>query len=590
MTFRTRLLIAFAAGTAAPLILLAIGVRREMDARLTAQYELRVDALVGMIAVELEREAESIELRLAALHSEIDGDNRLRSGVRGDASERRYLLDYAGVAMGLTGLDMLQIQDETDRIVSSGHFRNEFDRKEPGLVALLAATPGGTALMEARRPEGKFLALVRADSFHVAGTRFTLIGGTSVEPDFLGRLAPDEGLSVSLHYAGGVIRADPGSVTSAFDSAGVAGIDGPTGAAARPPTGDGQVVRRLPIAFLEPDARGGGRVSYAWLSVAHPLSPLRELQRSVDVWFIAAVSVTIVLAMLLAAWLASRISRPITDLARKTALVDLDRLDVEFDTARGDEVGALSRLLAAMTGRLRASASSLREAERRATIGDIARQVNHDIRNGLTPIRNVFRHLSQIERDAPDMLAPVFDERRGTLESSISYLEALASNYARLSADSERRPFQVNPVVEEVIGNAIARGGATVRASLGEPLPAVVGDSMALRRILENIVGNAIDSLPAPGGEVSVSTELISGAPYEPGVRITINDTGCGMDEEQQKRAFDDFFTTKKGGSGLGLSIVKRLVGDLNGSVQLESEGGVGTRVVVELQAVNGQL
>ena len=112
---------------------------------------------------------------------------------------------------------------------------------------------------------------------------------------------------------------------------------------------------------------------------------------------------------------------------------------------------------------------------------------------------------------------------------------------------------------------------------------------MALRRILENLVGNAIDSLPAPGGEVSVSTELISGAPFEPGVRITINDTGRGMDEEQQERAFDDFFTTKKGGSGLGLSIVKRLVGDLNGSVQLESEKGVGTRVVVELQAVNGQ-
>src|SRR5256886_5471307 len=99
---------------------------------------------------------------------------------------------------------------------------------------------------------------------------------------------------------------------------------------------------------------------------------------------------------------------------------------------RSDEIGALSRLLGAMTERLRAGAARLREAERRLAMGDLARQVNHDIKNGLIPIRNVFRHLGQAAGDSPDRLAAAFRDRQATVESSISYLENLASNYARL--------------------------------------------------------------------------------------------------------------------------------------------------------------
>src|SRR2546427_10826363 len=63
---------------------------------------------------------------------------------------------------------------------------------------------------------------------------------------------------------------------------------------------------------------------------------------------------------------------------------------------------------------------------------DLARQVNHDINNGLIPIRNVFRHLAQVAREQPERLGAVFAERQETVESSVSYLEGLAGNYARL--------------------------------------------------------------------------------------------------------------------------------------------------------------
>src|SRR5205814_533198 len=92
-------------------------------------------------------------------------------------------------------------------------------------------------------------------------------------------------------------------------------------------------------------------------------------------------------------------------LARRTAEIDMERLDVAFESDRDDEIGALSRLLGAMMERLRAGAARLREAERRIAVGDLARQVNHDIKNGLIPIRNVFRHLLEAERAGPDRLA-----------------------------------------------------------------------------------------------------------------------------------------------------------------------------------------
>jgi signal transduction histidine kinase len=236
-----------------------------------------------------------------------------------------------------------------------------------------------------------------------------------------------------------------------------------------------------------------------------------------------------------------------------------------------------------MTERLRISSARLREAERRAAVGDLARQVNHDIKNGLAPIRNVLRHLSQVVRQDPSLLPGVFEARKRTLESSVEYLETLARNYDRLSPELERRPCDVNAVVEQVLRNT-ASDGTELRANLADGLPRALGDSLMLRRILENLVGNAVDSVAGrPGATVTVSTAA-AGAGGEPGrVRITVADTGPGMTKGELDRVFDDFYTTKPSGSGLGLSIVRRLILDLNGTLRVETEPGAGTRIMVEL-------
>jgi len=106
----------------------------------------------------------------------------------------------------------------------------------------------------------------------------------------------------------------------------------------------------------------------------------------------------------------------------------------------------------------------------------------------------------------------------------------------------------------------------------------VRADALVLRRVIENLVGNALDSLEGRPGTVTVATERAGGL-----VRLSVSDTGRGMTSAELERAFDDFYTTKPGGTGLGLSIVRRLVLDSNGALRVETEPGKGSRFIVEL-------
>jgi signal transduction histidine kinase len=305
----------------------------------------------------------------------------------------------------------------------------------------------------------------------------------------------------------------------------------------------------------------------------------------VDRWFFAPVALAVVGALALGFWLSSRLSRPLAELAHATGSINLDGPDIEIAVARDDEIGTVARRLVATAQRLRANAAKLRAAERLATVGEMARQVNHDIKNGLIPIRNVVRHLAQVQEQQPHELPAIFAERRSTLESSLGYLDTLARNYARLSPQIDKRAFDANAVLLDV-ARAAAGGGALVRTRLQPELPPIFGDPVLLRRILDNLVRNAVESLTRGDGSVT----LTSARTGDGNIRVTIADTGCGMTDEELSRAFDDFYTTKDGGIGLGLTLVRRLTGDMHGTLRVASEPGRGTTVTIDLPAAIAQL
>jgi signal transduction histidine kinase len=561
MSLRTRLLLAFAAIVLIPMALLAFGLRQEMNRRLSEEYQLRVDRVVEVIREDLARESAGIAKRLESLEAALLSDNRFRgAAVAGVESERDYLLDYAGTAMRLTGLSMLQIQDSDGRILSSGHFRNEHGRSDPGLAPALGSA-GSVALVAIRGAEREFLALARARTFLLSGRSFTIVGGVAVDETFLARLARDRTIIVALHYPGGDLSTVPEKPDLEADSA----------------------VGELLVPLIRTAEGDRSEVIQARLQVTQPLTPLRTLLRSTDSWFLLTAAGTGVTALLLAIWVSSRISGPLTALAEKTSVLDLDRLDVDFDPG-SDEVGRLSGLLGDLATRLRASTARVREAERRATIGDLARQINHDIKNGLIPLRNVMRHLAQVERDDPRGLPVVFAERRPTVDSSIAYLETLATSYQRLSPPLDRRECDLNALITDVVRAAQGHDQVEFATDLSD-LPRVVGDPIALRRILENLTANAIDSLQSRPGRITVSTQVIERESGPTVVRTTVADTGRGIPADEAKRIFDDFYTTKENGTGLGLSIVRRLVMDLHGTIGVESVPGQGTRMIVDIPA-----
>ena len=560
MSLRTRLLLAFAAIVLIPIALLAFGVRQEMSRRLSAEYQQRVDNVVEIIREDLDRESAAIASRLSSLEAALQNDNQFRlAAVAGVETEREYLLDYAGGAMRLTGLSILQLQDGAGRIISSGHFRNEHGRVEAGLAEALERTRGA-ALMRVRGAEREFLALARAQSFAIGGHRFALVGGEAIDEPFLARLARDRAIVVSLQAPGAPPVSVPSTPGSTRDSA----------------------VGELALPLIRSGSGPPLEVASARLQVTQPLTPLRALVRSADSWFLITGAATVAVALLLAVWVSSRISGPLEALAEKTAVLDLDRLDVEFDPGP-DEVGRLSRLLGDLASRLRTSTARVRDAERRATVGELARQINHDVKNGLIPLRNVMRHLSQVERDQPETLATVFAERRHTVDSSLAYLETLATSYQRLSTPLVRRECDLNALVTDVVR---AGHGPDVEFETDlTSLPRVVGDPLAFRRILENLIANAVDSLQASPRRITVSTRVVEGDNDVPAIRLTVADTGRGMSADEAGRIFEDFYTTKEKGAGLGLSIVRRLVTDLHGSIAVDSEPGRGTRIAIDLPA-----
>ena len=564
MTFRSRLLLAFAAATLVPLVLLALGVRRQISTRLTAQDERRVHELAQVAMEDLQRESAAVDGKLRSLADALADDNRFRlAAVYGAPAERAYLLDWAGDAMRLTGLTMLQLQDESGRILSSGHFRNEFDRLDPRLPQSLAIAAERPTLVATRVPDGRLLTLARVDSVRVGERRFTLVGGITVDSTVLARFSRDDELSVGI-------------VTPA-DTVGVATVDSSAGPGAT------ATLAELPLAYVDSRSTDASLVSSpARLVISRSRSELPTLLGDVNRWFLVALGLAIAGALALALWLASGLSRPIAALARATSTVDLEGPEIDLATGRDDEIGALARRFGVMTRRLRASALRLRDAERRATIGDMARQVNHDIKNGLIPIRNVLRHLVQVQEEQPAELAQVFGERRATLESSIGYLDEMARSYARLTPRADRRAFDANAVVRDVAGAAAAGEGLAIHARLAAMLPPVLGDPLVLRRIVDNLLRNALEALPSSGGSVTLETARVNGDAGE-AVRIVVADTGRGMSEQELARAFDDFFTTKQTGTGLGLSVVRRLTNDLHGTLRVTSEPGRGTTFTIEL-------
>lgn len=527
-----------------PVAAFALLVQRDIARAVQRERQLASAGDSAAVARELQGLRDDVSGRLRGPADALRANPRLGLALlTGDSGSQAWLTDWAGPAMRLAGLDALVLQSSTGTVLSSGHFRNSYGQVLPLPVAPVFDS-GAAWLAKVQAPSRSFTAVAALDSIRVRDHLLTLLGGREAGPDVLARLAPRPGMEVRLVEA--AAGSDSASATNHV---------------------------AIPLVDLT-GAAAAARV--AALQLRSSTQPLGRLVAAFTRGWQVAAALAVVLALALAAWFAHRVSRPLRELAGRVATADLDQLNGGDASGRSDEVGALARTIDGLSTRLRARADELRDAERRAVTGELARQVNHDIKNGLTPIRNVLRHFSEVAAADPASLARIYDERKGTLETSVNHLDALARTYAQLSPAIAQSATDINALLEELASNA---SDPRVQSSTTPGKLLVRTDGVTLRRIVENLMMNAVESLPADGGSVLLSSEALHGGQ----VRIKVEDTGRGMSAGEVNRAFDEFHTTKPGGTGLGLSVVRSLVLDLGGAIRVASERGQGTRFEVDL-------
>lgn len=541
MTFRSRLFLALGLATALPVAVLGLAVRRTLAERAGADAARAAAEAEEALAVALGGERIRTATALAGLARRLEGDDRMRLAGLGRPDALAWLAaELAGWAR-VTGLDLLLLEGpggaplaSTATVADSGLAARVLDEAPPVFVRL---------------PEGT-LVTATAESFTVMGGRYALLGGRRLDPEAPAGQLP-EGLAARVTPPGAAAAAPAGWREVAVVPARYHALGGPAGARPGEPAGTRIVLSQDP-------------------------APYAALRRGLDLRVALALALAIPLALLVAGLLARSLTRPLAALADRAEGMDLGRGATAFGTGGSDEVGALADALDRMNARLTASAARLQAAERAAATGDLARQVNHDLKNGLVPIRHVLRHLRSVAREQPQRLPQVFLEREPSLEQSLEYLETLARGYGARRAPTGRA--DLNAAARAV---AAEHDGRPVRLELAEPAPMAKADAVSLRRILGNLVANALDALEgAPMGREGVT---ISTAPTGDTVRCTVLDRGRGMTHDELARAFEAPFTTKPGGSGTGLGVVRRLVEELGGAVRVETAPGRGTLVEITL-------
>lgn len=241
---------------------------------------------------------------------------------------------------------------------------------------------------------------------------------------------------------------------------------------------------------------------------------------------------------------------------------------------------------------LRQTQQAVMEQERLRALGQMASGIAHDINNAISPAVLYLRMLLR-EPDLPPHIRSYVEAIAASCEDVTHTVARMREFYRRPAPEETFAPANPNRIVEEIISLTRPRWrdipherGVIIhlQTELDPQLPDVLVRESQIREALTNLIFNAVDAMPE-GGILTLRTRYLP-APgeYQEGhVLLEVADTGIGMDEETRRRAIEPFFTTKPGGSGLGLSIVYGIVQQHEGHLEIESAPGQGTTIRIIL-------
>ena len=287
---------------------------------------------------------------------------------------------------------------------------------------------------------------------------------------------------------------------------------------------------------------------------------------------ILALAALIVVTSRVAGHLSRSLSRPLQEIMGWTDhIVKAEPLPNEGEARGAPEFEVLRTRMRTMAAALEAGRRSALEAERSAAFRETARQVAHELKNPLTPIKFA---VERLRRDAP----PELRESVDVLATETARLEELARSFAQFGRlpEGPRAPVDLGELARYTARSSVPES-VTLEVVVDDQVPLIPGHHDAIGRALSNVILNAVEAC-REGGSIAIRVAMQR---YNGGeaVALTVQDTGCGIPADRIARIWDPYVTFKSGGTGLGLAIARQTVRAHNGEVTAESEPGRGTTI-----------
>ncbi len=291
----------------------------------------------------------------------------------------------------------------------------------------------------------------------------------------------------------------------------------------------------------------------------------------------------LIIAFALAYFLASYITQSLKTISDKINETSLNQKNEKIVIeANSREINSLIKAYNAMVDKLEESATMLAQSEREQAWREMAKQVAHEIKNPLTPMRLTVQSFERkFNPEDPDLKQKLNDYTK-TLIQQIDTMTSVASAFSNFASMPAQQNETLN-VVEVVEFSLDIFNEEYIIFESDEEEIITIMDRTQLIRIITNLVKNAIQAIPDEKTEKSI---LVAVKRVENNVNITVKDNGIGIELEYIEHIFEPKFTTKTSGMGLGLGIIKNIIENYKGTITFETELGKGTTFTVSLPII----
>jgi signal transduction histidine kinase len=484
-------------------------------------------------------------------------------------------------------LDFLDFIAPDGAIISSAHWPARFGYKERWFLDRSSPLPEQAFLKHIETPQGSVLAMICFRTVHVHNLNFYLIGGRKLDA-VVQSLSPPEGLHATIFS---VPEQAPGELIGpgkeSFDPARVMPLiqkvldkhseDSAT-VDLGPALGREEIIHAIPLPGYT------DRVP-AVLLVGNSLEQELLLEKRIRNISLMIAGVGVFIGVVVSGIVTARFSRPIKTLAQAATEIGHGNWDVRVETSGKDEIGKLAVAFNQMTEELMGQRERLVQSERVAAWRELARRLAHELKNPLFPLQITVENLLRARQNTPQVFDEVFQESTATLLAEIANLKNIIgrfSDFSKMPAP-QLQAVDLNELIRSVaqlFQGQLNRepGRIQPRLQLGD-VPRVSADPVLLRRVMENLVLNAIDAMPQ-GGTLTFRTMTSTDDQF---ALFELADTGAGLTAEECERLFTPYYTTKEHGTGLGLAIAQSVISDHHGRISVSSKKDQGTTFHVEL-------